>query len=419
MAKNKIDVSIIIPIYNAEPFLRECLSSVLAQRYSNYEVIMVNDDSTDGSRMIMEEYAGLNDRFICIDQDNQGAGGARNTGIDASNGKYVLFLDADDILAKHTLSDLMPVALSNDLDMINVDWNYIPYDPFFPSQVPDTHQNKILKKKDFFQYYVNNINITRLTLMCTLFKTQIIKANNVRFKTKFAEDILFNMQALLCCRRFYFTQKEYYFYRKSASGLTANFFDNRELIYERNKASIEMLKLSEAATPGVLSPLQKKNLQREILKHAGIRYLMLQNMLFTEKKIADHFKHDTKIAFWGAGKITRNYLTTIQNTRLMNAVLVDNDRQKQGGAIWGYPVISPADMSDTYYAGYQHLIASYFIFEIFAQMKNLGLVKSFMDLRLDIGANEQYDMQLNAMDDLFTKISEIGIEINYPGKTIR
>ena len=88
--------SIIIPVYNVAPYLRECLDSVLAQTFTDWEAICIDDGSTDGSGEILDEYAAKDKRFRVIHQKNAGVSAARNSGIDAANGEYVTFLDGDD-----------------------------------------------------------------------------------------------------------------------------------------------------------------------------------------------------------------------------------------------------------------------------------------------------------------------------------
>ncbi len=96
--------SIIIPVYNVEKYLRECLESVLCQTYEDWETICINDGSTDGSATILEEYAAKDSRFKVISQANGGLSVARNSGLEAASGDYVLFLDSDDYLEKDALS---------------------------------------------------------------------------------------------------------------------------------------------------------------------------------------------------------------------------------------------------------------------------------------------------------------------------
>ena len=115
--------SIIIPVYNVEPYLRECLDSVLQQSYGDWEAVCVNDGSTDGSAAILADYAARDSRFRIITQPNGGLSAARNTGLDNAQGDYILFLDSDDWLEYNALEVLNanlrpPTSDLRPLDMI-------------------------------------------------------------------------------------------------------------------------------------------------------------------------------------------------------------------------------------------------------------------------------------------------------------
>jgi Glycosyltransferases involved in cell wall biogenesis len=111
--------SIIIPVYNVEQYLRECLDSVLAQSFSDYEVICVNDGSTDGSLSILEEYAKKDNRFVVVNQQNKGQGAARNVALKLAKGGYVFFLDSDDWLAPNALEILAKAVSDEDVLCFN------------------------------------------------------------------------------------------------------------------------------------------------------------------------------------------------------------------------------------------------------------------------------------------------------------
>lgn len=91
----KFLISIIIPVYNAEPFLEECIASILAQTYRRLEVILINDGSIDGSAEIIRKYAS-DERIICVEQSNQGSALARKKGVSLARGDYITFSDSDD-----------------------------------------------------------------------------------------------------------------------------------------------------------------------------------------------------------------------------------------------------------------------------------------------------------------------------------
>lgn len=105
---NQPQVSIIIPVYNAEKYLQQCLDSVIAQTYTNWEGLLIDDGSTDGSGRICDEYSVADTRFRVIHKENGGVCSARNRGLSVSCGEYVLFADADDYLfpfSSHSLAN--------------------------------------------------------------------------------------------------------------------------------------------------------------------------------------------------------------------------------------------------------------------------------------------------------------------------
>ncbi|MCL1801415.1 MAG: glycosyltransferase, partial [Promicromonosporaceae bacterium] len=112
------DVSVIVPIYNAEPWLRECLDSVLAQRGVALEIICVNDGSTDNSQLIVDEYCAADSRVISIAQPNGGLSAARNTGLRHATGRYICFLDQDDYWIGNQLRFLLADADRLRLDIL-------------------------------------------------------------------------------------------------------------------------------------------------------------------------------------------------------------------------------------------------------------------------------------------------------------
>ena len=102
----KTDVSVIMPVYNTEPYLREALDSLLKQTNPNIEIICVDDGSTDASASILKEYTEKDPRVQILRQNHQGAGAARNLGMESAQGEYLLFLDADDFFADTLVEEI-------------------------------------------------------------------------------------------------------------------------------------------------------------------------------------------------------------------------------------------------------------------------------------------------------------------------
>ena len=114
--KNEL-ISIIIPVYNMEKYITDCIDSVLAQTYGEIEIVLVDDGSTDNSGLICDQYAEKDDRIKVIHKQNGGASSARNTALDLISGSWVMFVDSDDLIAHDTCEVLLSVALKQEVDI--------------------------------------------------------------------------------------------------------------------------------------------------------------------------------------------------------------------------------------------------------------------------------------------------------------
>lgn len=113
-------ISIIIPVYNNEDYIEQCICSVINQSYKNIEIIVVNDGSQDGSLGIINKYSSVDSRLVCIDQSNMGVNLARKAGLDLSKGKYVQYLDGDDSLSLDAIERLVELAEATSADIVSV-----------------------------------------------------------------------------------------------------------------------------------------------------------------------------------------------------------------------------------------------------------------------------------------------------------
>ena len=118
-------ISVIIPVYNVEKYLSKCIESVLEQDFSDYEIILIDDGSTDTSGKLCDEYAENYSAIKVIHQQNKGLGGARNTGIEAAEGQYLLFVDSDDYIRDNIMTFLYDTAVCNDSDIVAFGMDYV------------------------------------------------------------------------------------------------------------------------------------------------------------------------------------------------------------------------------------------------------------------------------------------------------
>ena len=115
--EKNIIISVIVPIYNVEEYLEECLESIQNQTYTNIEVIMINDGSTDGSKEICERFCLQDNRFKLVTQENQGLSAARNRGVKESVGQYIMFVDSDDVINTKVIEVLL-TCMKTDVDIV-------------------------------------------------------------------------------------------------------------------------------------------------------------------------------------------------------------------------------------------------------------------------------------------------------------
>ena len=115
--EKNIIISVIVPFYNVEEYLEECLESIRNQTYTNIEVILVNDGSTDGSKEICERFCEQDIRFKLVTQENQGASVARNRGVKESIGEYIMFVDSDDVI-KDNIVEVLFSYMKSDVDIV-------------------------------------------------------------------------------------------------------------------------------------------------------------------------------------------------------------------------------------------------------------------------------------------------------------
>ena len=218
-------ISVIIPVYNVAPYLRQCLNSVLFQSLQDIEIICVDDGSTDQSPAILKAYADRYKQIRIISQPNQGVSVARNVGLKKATGAYVYFLDSDDYIAQNALSKAYELLSTHRLDMLHVtaqlvdeSGNEIPTTPpFLMPFVPEDKKNKVLSTPEtypfLFQMSVNpGLSFFKRSF---LLKNKITFPKGIRF-----EDNPFFFQSVLCAGRLMLVPEALYFYRITATSVT-------------------------------------------------------------------------------------------------------------------------------------------------------------------------------------------------------
>jgi glycosyltransferase involved in cell wall biosynthesis len=223
-------LSIIVPVYNAEKFLKTCLNSILNQTLSDFEVILINDGSKDGSSKICETYAAKDNRIIYVNQINQGVAMARNLGLKMAHGDYIGFVDADDFLEEDMFENLLKPTLNWEFDVVLSHykvWNNGNY------HIPSTNipTKKVLNETDIkhfiLQSFYKGSDPLIPSLWNKIYKNGFLKQNNHLFQNQKgvrASDFWFNFEIFQTAKRAIVIEEANYNYNNVISNSIINSF---------------------------------------------------------------------------------------------------------------------------------------------------------------------------------------------------
>ena len=212
----KAAVSVIVPVYNSEKDLKTCLDSILEQDFTDFELLCINDGSTDSSPEILAEYERLDSRVKVINQENKGCGASRNIGIDKAKGKYIIFLDSDDFFEKDMLSKLYEKAEQTEADIVL--FAYRTYNTKSGEESEKQGLNTdIIGGKDVFSRRDlpdTFMDITKPNVWTKFYRRGFITENGLEFQPiPNAEDVYFTYAALCLAERISFVDEAFAHYR--------------------------------------------------------------------------------------------------------------------------------------------------------------------------------------------------------------
>jgi len=225
LIENNIKVSVVVPVYNVEKYLAKCIESILEQTYTNWELILVNDGSSDNSGKIADEYAGRDSRIKVIHQKNSGVSTARNAGIEIAEGDYVCFADSDDYLMPEYIDYLLKLALKYDADISLTTEMFTNY---YENQIADDKFELYSPEKAFIEILCYNLPIG---VYCKLFKRSFL-GNTIRFKKEIfiGEGLNFNTYAFQRANKIAVGHKRIYYYRRDNTESATTKFSEKKWI---------------------------------------------------------------------------------------------------------------------------------------------------------------------------------------------
>ena len=222
-----IKFSIIVPVYNTEKWIEECLYSVLSQSIREIEIICINDGSTDKSKDILQTIASTDNRIIIINQKNKGLPASRNAGLNFAVGKYLLFLDSDDMFRNDTLNELMKITKKREVDVIYFD----AFIYFMPGMIFDINKVNYYKRnksygfmsgKELFSNIITNEQFSDSACLMMIDREWLNK-NKIKFiEGIIYEDCIFSLQVMMKSNYTYHINEQFYIYRIRENSIMNN-----------------------------------------------------------------------------------------------------------------------------------------------------------------------------------------------------
>ncbi len=220
----KISVSVIVPIYNASPYLEKCLDSVVNQTLKNIEIILINDGSTDNSEEICKAYADKDNRIIYYKKENEGLAAARQDGIERAHGEYVGFVDSDDWLELNMYERMFSVAEKHNADIVfcncyadESEKNIVYLEPGIYDR--DQIEKNILSRSLAGISKKGSNSVIRWSNCLRIYKLSLIKDNNIAFGRGFrrSQDLQLTFETTLYAQKYVSICDEYLYHNRSAN----------------------------------------------------------------------------------------------------------------------------------------------------------------------------------------------------------
>lgn len=246
---NNPKISVIVPVYNVEKYLRRCIDSILAQTFTDFELLLIDDGSKDQSGEICDDYAESDKRFVVIHQENHGVSKTRQKALDMVSTDYVAFIDPDDYIEKDYLEKLYNAADKTNADLVWCDYveNRLNSDTVHPCDLSDKSRVGLLRGILDSKFSA--------VLWNKLFRVSIIKDNNICFEAslKTAEDILFVSKFICHSSRFSYVNNALYNYNMSNENSAINKFST--LKFKTDYASMLTCLIVELKRVGIYEAL--------------------------------------------------------------------------------------------------------------------------------------------------------------------
>jgi len=288
-------VSIIVPVYNAEKYLNKCLDSIVNQTYSNLEIILINDGSTDNSLSICNDYTNKDGRIIVIDKHNTGAADSRNEGLKKATGKYIMFVDSDDFIDLNIIEKKLTMLVGFDdtiaMCKMGVCFSLDHIQKQEENLLKTTYGNNAIKNSIIYRYFYPTSKNEKLagSACRMLIPRKIITDNNIKFKNlRFREDAIFCIELLLKTNNVLVLDEALYFYHLNQRSVS------RDIRVEHLTEFVNyLICLNDTLLLGNFDQKKQKNIlnsQKQMVINIFFRTIFNANLKYHQKiKLLNHY----------------------------------------------------------------------------------------------------------------------------------
>lgn len=222
------EISIIVPVYNVEAYLEECITSILDQTFKDFELILVDDSSTDRSGDICDQFAKIDSRIKVIHQKCGGASCARNLGLDNANGNYIGFVDSDDYIHPQMYEILYENIINNDVNMVICNYKKVLEKEKFYREYKKMDNIKFYTNIEALEYFLSEEGYKYIPPWNKLYSKEIFY--DLRFEEgKTCEDQIISPKLIYKSKNIIMIQEVLYFYRRRLGSVSNNGFDEKRL----------------------------------------------------------------------------------------------------------------------------------------------------------------------------------------------
>ena len=303
-------VSIIVPVYNVEKYLPECLESLLAQTYPNFELLFVDDGSPDGSWKLLQEYSAQDSRVRVFQKENGGVSSARNFGLEQAKGEYIGFVDPDDRVAPQYLEWLLQAVEHQQEKLVICGYRKFWDADELQQTEPQTEQpESTVTRLEESRYDSADKNVSSQCWRA-LYKRELVEAARFREDISIGEDTLFFLDAFLQAERYVFVDAKLYFYRLRDDSAY------RQTFHAKKYTELQAWEMICEKTKDIPGPLHRSAQERMLVVCASLYYKMLdahwpdkamrksvQQIVWENRHIVRGFKAPPRWKNWSRRKL--------------------------------------------------------------------------------------------------------------------